>query len=204
MNLKRVLRSYALLDAIFCPEWDYRYFFYDRNWSGHEQLGSMQNGQGDHFFALFNDSGCFLKGFDHESPMALRRPDNHETWPGLIDDVPDCFSECLTEPAFEMQNITFCAWRAYSDERWNIGNMDFPRAEDPDGSLQLLSRLDGNPENYSLWAQDYFEVDVDRDAVAEILSGHELTKPLVDRLNFGRTMASLDEDLRSIGWPPRD
>ena len=161
----------------------------------------MRNGEGDHFFALFNDSGCFLKGFDHESPMSPWRPNNNGLWGGLLDDVPECFSECLTEPAFDMQNTTFCTWREYADERWNIANIAFPEDDDPDGSEYLLSNLDGKPVCYSNWAQDYFEVDIDREMVAEILNGTALTQPLVDRLNPDQSLALLRDDLNSIGWP---
>ena len=164
-------------------------------------MGSMRNGEGDHFFALFNDSGCFLKGFDNESSMSPWRLNNDGLWVGLLDDVPDCFSECLTEPAFDMQNVTFCTWREFADNRWNIGDIDFPESEDPDGSRHLLSVLDGNPESYSNWARDYFEVDIDCDAVAEIFSGHALTQSLVERLNPSQSIALLDDDLSSITWP---
>lgn len=200
MTLHRVLRSYALLDAILCPEWNYRYYSFDCNWSNREQLGSMRDGEGDHFFALFNDSGCFLKGFGHESPMSPWRRDRNELWAGLLDGVPECFSDCLTEPAFDMQSTTFCTWREHDDEQWNIGNIDFPEGEDPDGSGYLLSSLDGTPESYSNWAQDYFEVDIDRDAVAEVLNGKALTQPLVARLNRDQSLALLDDDLKSTGW----
>lgn len=160
----------------------------------------MRNGQGDHFFALFNDAGCFLKGFDHESPMSPWQPTNDGVWNGLLVGVPECFSKCLAEPAFDMRNTTFCIWREYSDEKWNRANIVFPKDDDPDGSEYLLSNLDGEPHSYANWAESYYEVVIDREAVSEILSGRPLTASLVERLNPGHSLALMQDDLDSIGW----
>ncbi|MGA7805455.1 hypothetical protein [Bradyrhizobium sp.] len=66
-SLKRLLQSVAILDAVICPEWPHRYYSFNANWATGEMMGSMRNGQGDEFFALFNSHGAFIKGFDHES-----------------------------------------------------------------------------------------------------------------------------------------
>ena len=68
--LRRLMQSIAMLDAILSREWEFRYFSFNRRWSPGEQMGSLRNGQGDHYFALFNAAGCWLKGFDHEAPMS--------------------------------------------------------------------------------------------------------------------------------------
>jgi len=31
-TLRRLTKSVAMLDAIICPEWEYRYFSYDSKW----------------------------------------------------------------------------------------------------------------------------------------------------------------------------
>lgn len=69
-NLKKLLQSLATLDLIMCSEWEYRYYSFNNHWSSDEQMGSVRNGFGDSFFALFNEYGCFFKGFAHESPMS--------------------------------------------------------------------------------------------------------------------------------------
>ncbi|MBO6551131.1 MAG: hypothetical protein JJ964_16135, partial [Rhizobiales bacterium] len=50
LQLKRLLQSLALLDAIMSPEWEYRYYSFDAQWSPSETMGSMRNGSGDEFF----------------------------------------------------------------------------------------------------------------------------------------------------------
>ena len=92
----------AMLDAILCPDWQNRYYSFDAAWSDGEQMGSMRNGSGDDFFALFNSAGCCLKGFAHEAPMSPYRDDGTKlVWPGLSDCVPGDFASYLEEPAFQ-------------------------------------------------------------------------------------------------------
>lgn len=46
-NLKRRTKALAMLEAIVCPEWEYRYYSYNSRWSSGEEMASMRNGQGD-------------------------------------------------------------------------------------------------------------------------------------------------------------
>ena len=97
-------------------EWDTRYYSFNSKWSCNEQMGSMRNGIGDEFFALFNSAGCFIKGFAHEHEMTPYRIKPPEIWPGTLDGVPQEFESAVHEPAFSMNDITFCVWRKYSDK----------------------------------------------------------------------------------------
>jgi hypothetical protein len=189
-----------MLDAIISRNWDYRYYSFNAHWSEGERMGSMRNGQGDDFFALFNAAGCFLKGFGHESPMSpwSRRPKS--IWPGILDSVPAEFATCLEEPAFNMEDTTFCIWRRYSDKSWRCGVIDFPEGPDPDGSHYLLSRLDGEPESYQAWAEDYYERAVDLAAVRQVYAHKPLNEKLVRQLNPEVSLKELAEDSKEIGY----
>jgi len=72
-GLRALLQSLAMLDAILSPEWEYRYYSFNSRWSEGEQMGSMRDGCGNEFFALFNEAGCFFKGFDHEATISPYR-----------------------------------------------------------------------------------------------------------------------------------
>jgi len=74
-------------------------------------------------------------------------------WPGVLDDVPDVFRDFLDEPAFTIEDTTFCFWRRSEDSCWRIGNIAYPKGPDPDGSDQLLVMLDGKPEAYREFAE---------------------------------------------------
>jgi hypothetical protein len=115
-GLRRTLQSMAMLDAILCPEWQFRYYSFNTDWSPGEQMGSMRNGSGDDFFAHFSPAGCWLKGFAHEFPLSPYRTKPNLVWPGVLDAVPVEFTACLQEPAFSAAIVTFCIWRRYSDQ----------------------------------------------------------------------------------------
>jgi hypothetical protein len=191
----------AMLDAILSREWKYRYYSFNARWSRGEQMGSMRDGCGDDFFALFNAAGCFFKGFAHEAPMSPygRRP--KRIWRGVLDSVPAEFAACLKEPAFSMEDTTFCIWRRYTDGSWQRGAIHFPTGADPDGSGSLLSALDGQPASYKAWAEDYYEQVVPLAAVRHVYAHKPLTDNLVQRLNPEVTLEELAADIEEIGYP---
>jgi hypothetical protein len=203
-GLTRTLQGMAMLDAILSPEWQYRYYSFNTRWAPGERMGSMRNGHGDDFFAHLSGSGCWLKGFAHEYPMNPHRHSPKRVWPGVLDSVPKDFANCLTEPAFSLDETTFCIWRRSSDDRWQRGPVQFPEGPDPDGSAFLLSDLDGRPATYQNFAQDYYERDVDIGAVEHIYAHRVLTDQLVARLNPDLTLADIAADIEEIGYPVRE
>ena len=201
-HLRRLMQSLAMLDAMLSPEWEDRYFSFDSRWSPGEEMGSMRNGQGDHYFALFNAAGCWLKGFDHAAAMTPFAVDPPELAAGLLDGVPAAFARCLTEPAFVIEETTFCIWRRHEDPRWQRGPVQFPAQEaDPDGSAALLRYLDGLPETYCAWAAEYYERDVPPAAVASVYAHQPLDARLLAQLNEDLSPTDLDADAEEIGYP---
>ena len=199
-RLQRLWQSLALLDAILAPDWESRYYSFDSKWSSGEQMGSMENGGGDDLFALFNTAGCFLKGFAHEAAMAPRRRKPPRVWLGVLDAVPPEFSECLQEPAFTMQDTTFCIWRRRGDAAWQMGTIHFPDKPDPDGSESLLSIFDGDPVTYQQWAEDYYETELDLAAIEAIYQHLPLTKALTEQINPDASLEKLKADIQQIGY----
>jgi len=201
-GLRRLLQALAMLDATLCPEWQYRYYSFNRAWAAGEQMGSMRNGCGDDFFAHFSSAGCWLKGFAHESPMSPYAHERKHVWPGILDGVPVEFAACLREPAFSVENVTFCIWRRNADSCWGKGPISFPPdVDDPDGAELLLSGLDGRPETYRTHASEYFERDVDIASVAHVYQHRPLTEEIVTSLNPQLSLAELAGDLNEIGYP---
>jgi hypothetical protein len=204
--LRQRCRALAMSDAIMSPEWESRYYSFDSRWAPGEQMASMRNGSGDAWSIVFSPAGAFIRGFDHESPMSPANNDD-ELWPGLVDTVPEVFSGCVAEPAFSFDGTleaTVCLWRQHDDDRWHAGEPVFPAGDDPDGADGLFQvLLDGGPAAYQRFAEDYYEVAVDVEAVGEIFALHPLTDDLVRRLNPDRVVADLAEDLAQIGYPSR-
>lgn len=202
-GLKRLMQSLATLDAILCPDWDGRYYSFNNNWSANESMGSMRDGSGDEYFCLFTSAGAILKGFAHEAHLSPFRTQPPKIWPGIYDSVPAEFAGFLKEPAFSISQVTFCIWRLTTDTVWSCGKIDFPSGGDPDGSVDLLKMLDGKPDTYHAWAEEYYEMEINRSAVGQVYAHVPLTASLVKQLNEQATLTKVQEDIDEIGYPAR-
>ncbi|NJK52842.1 MAG: hypothetical protein HC936_08435 [Leptolyngbyaceae cyanobacterium SU_3_3] len=194
--LKRLTQSLAILDAILWPEWVERYYSFNSHWSENEMMASMRNGSGDEWFLLFSQAGAVMKGFSHESPMAVI-----PTWPGVLSDVPAVFSTFLCEPAFSMNDTTFCLWQTVSESQWQRGCVTYPSGSDPDGSADLLFILDGNPKTYQQWAEEYSEREISLTAVDHVYAHLPLTEDIVAELNSDIVLSDMSADIMEIGYP---
>jgi len=67
----RNAQSLAMMDAVLCSDWAFRFYSFDKAWAPKVMLGSMRNGSGDHFFLLSSRGVGFLKAFCHESPSSV-------------------------------------------------------------------------------------------------------------------------------------
>ena len=201
VDLRRLTQSLAILDAIIEREWDYRYYSFNCKWDVGEQMASMRNGTGDAWFCVFATTGAWLKGFDHESVMSPWHREPVSVWPGVLDDIPTVFAPFLREPAFSIEETTFCIWRRPDDAVWQRGSIEFPPGDDPDGSAYLLQNLDGQPESYQAWSKDYYERDVDLSAVRWIYEHKPLNADVVRVLNAEINVSELLEDAEEIGYP---
>ncbi len=194
--LRRRCQALAALDAVLCPEWEYRYFSFNAAWAPGEMLSSMRNGEGDDWLILFNRHGAIMKGFVLSSPMAEGCPR-----PGVVDAVPPDFADFLSEPAFALDKTTFCLWRRHADAAWQTGPVEDPGGPDPDGSGALLRFLDGDPETYRRWGEEYYGVRLNPRAIEQVYGHDRLTEFLVRSLNPDARLADLREEIEDIGYP---
>ncbi|MBX9723663.1 MAG: hypothetical protein K2X81_19820 [Candidatus Obscuribacterales bacterium] len=206
-ELVKISKAIAMLDAILCEEWEYRYYSFNSHWDQDDpaqMMASMRNGSGNHYFIWFSSVGAAIKGFDHESMISPYSNGNQgRHYPGVLDHVPVEFAPFLNEPAFVINETTFCFWRRLKDSQWHSGKVEFPAhaGEDPDGAKNLLAILDGRPSTYVDHASDCFDIDVDETAVAHVYSLKPLTSGLLSRLNSERSLEDLSEDIAEIGYP---
>ncbi|MFJ5881417.1 hypothetical protein [Kitasatospora cineracea] len=205
-DLRKLCRSLAMLDAILSPDWEDRYHSFNAGWADGEEMASMRNGSGDEYSIVFSAAGACVRGFDHEAPMSPYGDDG-EPWPGVIDEVPEAFRPFVAEPAFTDENdvpaVTACLWREAADDRWRHGAIDFPTGcPDPDGAAGLFALLvDRSPEAFQRFAEDYYEVHPDLEAVRDVYALRPLSRELVSSLNPEVTLADLAEDIAEIGYP---
>ena len=199
-ELEKISQAIAMLDAILSPEWESRYYSFNAKWGEKERMASMRNGAGDDYFILFDEVGAIIKGFAHESPMTPYLNERKEIWPGVLTNVPKEFSSFLSEPAFSLEDTTFCIWRKHTDLFWQRGNIIFPEGEDPDGSEDLLFILDSNPLTYKCWAEDYYEKSVPLSCVEHIFNHLPLNGDLIFALNSSLSLAVLQNDILEIAY----
>lgn len=200
-GLKKLSQSLAMLDAIISPEWEYRYYSFDSKWSENEMTASMRNGSGDDYFILFNEHGAIIKGFAHEFPMSPYAVEPKKVWQGIFESVPQEFASFLSEPAFSIEDTTFCIWRKNNDLTWQIGETDYPQTANADGLADLLYILDGNPQTYQEFAEEYYEVEIEISDIKEIYKHKPLSETLVKNLNKEVSLEDLQRDGEEIGYP---
>ena len=164
-------------------------------------MASMRNGSGDEYFILFDSQGAIMKGFAHESSMSPWATESEQVCRGVLDEVPSEFQEFLTEPAFSIGDTTFCIWRRKVDPFWQVGQIDYPEEDDPDGSEDLLFILDGAPTTYRDFAEQYYERPVDFSAVIHVYEQKPLTTEILEVLNAEVSREDLKSDLAQIGYP---
>ncbi|HLM03482.1 MAG TPA: hypothetical protein VK400_20680 [Pyrinomonadaceae bacterium] len=200
-ELRKLSQSLALLDAILSPEWEYRFFSFNSKWGDAETMASMRDGCGNDYFILFNSAGAIIKGFEHESVMSPYASEPKKIWAGVLDSVPKEFAGFLSEPAFNIADTTFCLWRRYADSCWQIGEIDYPDDENPDGLEDLLFALDGNPLTYKNFAEEYYEQEIPISSVESVYRHEPLSDELVKTLNENVSIGDLREDIEEIGYP---
>lgn len=199
LELKRLTKSLAILDAILMPEWEFRYYSFNSRWSDGEEMASMRNGSGDHYFILYLRDAVIIKGLAKESKSGIYCLQKNAPWPGILLGIPEIFHEAfLNEPAFSMDETSFLYWRLSTNQEWQTSVEDLTDSEN--GAQPLLQILDGNPKTYWQWAKLYYEKDIPLEVIATVYSGKPLTNQMIKLLNPSLEMNDLKADLDEIGY----
>ena len=82
-----------------------------------------------------------------------------------------------------------------------MGTIDYPEADDPDGSDLLLHFLDGNPETYQAWAEAYFGSRPNLKAIEHLYNFEPLNPFIVRSLNTEVRLDELRGEIEEIGYP---
>jgi hypothetical protein len=76
---------------------------------------------------------------------------------------------------------------------------------DPDGATGLFELLvDRSPEAFQRFAEDYYEVPVDLEAVSQVYALRPLSPELVSLLNPEVSLTGLAQDISEVGYPQPD
>ena len=216
-ELRRRCQSIALLDAIFVPEDYIREYKFFQKWLDGRDLSIIDNGQGDYCFIIFGPEGVFITGLGHESDMSPFG--EYGQMREILSQVPKIFDFACKEPAFSVENSSFCIWRETEDVTWRVGKIPFPfRDSDTektgfffiepgvildyiDGSAELLLMLNGNPQDFRQRILDGGELEPDLDVLTQIYTHCPLTQEMVSALNPNLTMQDIMAEVEKIGYP---
>lgn len=197
-TLRRRSQALAMLDAIVCPDWEYRYYSFNASWGDAESMGSMRNGSGDAWFILFGVFGAAIKGLAHEASIA-----GDEVLAGQVQrQVPQSFTPFFKEAAFSMDELSYCYWRSSQDASWQrVVHPDPVYALLDDGSAAHLALLVEPATLYKDFAMWYYECDVPLASVESIYHHRPLTESLVASLSPGVSLDQALEAAADIGYP---
>lgn len=194
-KLKETCKAMAVLDAILCQDWVYRYYSYNSEWSETEEFFEMRNGQGEQLLILFRAEGTVINGFSADAEPCIKAQ--------LTDQLPEVFHEFIFGEPVHSAGTTFCVWKL-GDQDWTTA---LPAAAQ-EISEELLSPLDGSPLTYVNWATDYFkgsypETGIPLEIVTQIYNQQPLTRDLVNQLTAAELQdwEQLEEDLVEISYP---
>ncbi|HEY3562289.1 MAG TPA: hypothetical protein VGL05_32700 [Kribbella sp.] len=201
--VRRVSRALAVLDVVLNDSEDILNFYaFDARWSDTEEAALMRDGSGNEYSIVFSPAGVFAYGFDHESPMSPWG-NGMTLWPGLIDGVPDVFHEARDDPAFAdtpgVPRATVCFWRTTEDTAWRCGPVQNADRDGADRLFELVA--DGRPEAYLTFAEEYYGVALDLEAVRHVYALMPLTEYVVTSLNRERRLGDLKDSIAEIGYP---
>jgi len=228
-ELKRICKAISALEAIICPEWEYRYYSYQKDWSETEEFCEMRNGQGDQMLIAFSENGTCINGFAHESELngwknipvgekksfveklfgskkEIKTELTQEIASGILSELPKIFNEFILGEPVKSIGTTFCVWQTKTDNNWKIGEVELPKDDYKDGSSDLLQLLDGKPMTYKNWAEEYYEENFDEnelklELVEKIFNGTVITKKLVNEINPElNDFEQLKSNLNEIGY----
>jgi hypothetical protein len=200
-DVRRTSRALAMLDAVLSPEYR-RYTFHSR-WRAGQEAALMESGSGDQYSIVFSADGVIAQGFDHESPISHWNNPTRKTWPGLFIGLPAELATALDEPAFRDDDgslaVTVCFWRTPADDRWHCGPVDAAVKDGADWMFELLAA--GRPEAYQRFAKYCYGSAPELEVVRHVYAGSPLTEEVVAALNPELTLADLERDIATIGYP---
>ncbi|MBT2788370.1 MULTISPECIES: hypothetical protein [unclassified Halomonas] len=182
-ELRKKLKTLALLDAVIEQEWQYRYFSYNSHWSDSEEMGSLRDGCGGEWFLWISGD---LAGYKCLSPEDGLMPDLKEA----IERVPSAYENFITEPAFSMNQAT-CIW-FLKNSKW----VKYGRSVKSLIDLEAISTW--MPNDYCVWAAEHYEREIDLGATVKIFKG-EFSEEIAQILNPKIVMSELLAELSEIG-----
>ena len=104
-----------------------------------------------------------------------------------LSSLPKQFDDFIYNEPIKTRKSTFCIWRTIADSEWQTGE-----TIDPDGSEDILYLLDGDPEKYVEFCEDYYEKEIPLDIVERIYQGEPISLEMICELLTTNTLRVLE------------
>jgi hypothetical protein len=173
-------------------------------------VGIWRDFAGNRCHCVFTPVGSLILGFDHESPMSPHAtctgPSDFRTWPGVYDSLPIgllmIVEEHKFDPDFDYREVTFCLWNLGSGKTWTKGDITYPERDygDPDGESYILGRIKAYHRDFVDEFRDTYRWELEKRAVAELLSGDEIERACLMRLKLACDLNSVVPEIEKMGY----
>ena len=201
-----LLKKQAILDIIVTPEHESWLrlvsYYFDETKDCH--VFKIDNGSGDHVYALFTKQGAIIKGFDHESCLSPYQNDNTHIMAEIYNNIPLSLLQLLDDDT-EKNDVTFCIWQLPAEAIWHKNKIQLPSSclkDEPEdgGESLLLKYIFSNAEDWYEWASIYYELEEEAwDAAVLLYETGEITRSMVNDLNPERDYDTIIDECEVSG-----
>ncbi len=180
-ELEKYLKAMTMLDIVMISKEDawLRLISFSKKEKAYVYV--LDNGSGDNLIVMFTESGVLVKGFDHENELNQFAADEWDNsfFEHIFAELPEELEELLDED--DRDNTTFCMWCMDDTDIWTQNEI-----ENNDGGKGFLLRyIRKTPEEWSDWAEDYYEAEIAQEVVQKVYNEESLTEEDVVKLNPG-------------------
>lgn len=195
-ELETFLKAQVILDIIMNSEED-SWLRLVQRYTSDTPAYCVSDGSGNEMDIFFEENGVFIKGFDHENELnqyAKEEWDDQffkETYEGIPSNFLDIY-----EDEDSLMEMTFCMWYDNQTGKWNQTIVE----GDDGGKDFILSYICSNADQWIEWAEDYYEMDIDKSIVEKAYQKKPLTAEDIHKLNPERNaQEALDEIAKLMG-----
>ncbi|NDV16488.1 hypothetical protein GO009_10660 [Muricauda sp. TY007] len=213
VDLKRICKAYAALEAILVPDRTIRNSSYNKDHGETMELFNYRlDPAGTDMAIVFGKQGTCIVGFYYECDLIARFEKAHlakeelerkkykwwmlkkfkptPVWEIYYDAVnlPEEIEKLMEEPVIDQ--TSFCVWQTKTDKKWQKGcisaskiELDEDVSDLEDGSDFFLRDFDGNPVTVKNTLGQFIEKDLDMETIEKVVNGEAITKEFVQKLN---------------------
>ena len=195
-ELETFLKAQAIWDIIMNSEED-SWLRLVQRYTSDTPAYCVSDGSGHEMDIFFEENGVFIKGFDHQNELNQYAKEDwdDEFFKETYEGIPSNFLD-IYEDEDSLMEMTFCMWYDNQTGKWNQTIVE----GDDGGKDFILSYICSNADQWIEWAEDYYEMDIDKSIVEKVYQKKPLTAEDIHKLDPERNaQEALDEIAKLMG-----